>query len=1094
MALSVKVGSFTTAAAPGNQAVTGLGFTPKLVIFEGLVATSSVAAYTLFGCMDHGGRQWVTGTSDAVAQATTQAQRVFQTAACISIVNAATGVETWKASYVSMDADGFTVNWSAARSAAPVRYIALGGSDVSAFVGNFNLNGSTGPQFVNGAGFRPRCVLFGNTLGSTTPGVIAGAFVALGAARSSAKRWTLANTSANGGVANTASIFLTGKAGVRTSASAVIQDFDLTRFTIDGFRLNVTTSTVSTIWGYIALGGTAEYDVGTFAEQAGTGTQAVRGVGFAPSLVLFASESKVSGSAVTSHFRSAVGAMTAAGQFAATATAADTAGTSDTARYRNDAAVIGHVSDGGTPIVNALAAYSSLDADGFTVNWSTNDGTARVHGYLAIGAAVSPGSTMPVAGTAPAVYNTYSKRKSHRIVGSRDGALTNHPVKITVNAGAGTDADDDVYVGSACQADFDDVRFADIDGVALDHWREAKTDSTSATFWVKVPSIPEYPGTVDIQIVYGHASASTGSSAGATFPVGYDARLAEIAPATPVTATGLGVWDLTGNPWLSRGTAGDFDDNYIYEEGNIVHDTAANRYILYYTGFDGTSSWIMCATMPEGDYPDGTWTKQGRCFSSEQGEDPYVVWDPVKARWHMLFEPVPNGPGAGSAQGRYATSAAGLVFTVGGNVAFTAGTFYAVSPAIWLEGSTWHMIYENYDTQPFKVRHATSADGINWTDDGVFFGSTDAGAHVSESRDMVPDDVVKIGSTYYCTYHYHFRDTGQPPATFYGGEGLISSPDNGFDTPTRVLVPMSMMNLIGSKVTQGEVYTNVMLLPDTSNGQVYAGARHVFNRYRWLRHPRFNIHQAASKRFYENNGLLEMEGTDSRISSVGLWTPTNALPANAFTIRTRLRYETGKKDFVTFAFGTGTSGPQPDRGNGTFAPVIGNGYDVIWKTSGGNLIVDVDKHTDVYPTNIAASKADLTNGGTPTIADAVSGLLVHEVLYHDNGTFDYKIAGVSKYSTKPIDTTFIDAAKALVYSVGNDDNDRGGLLETEYLVAHPMTANEPTHADWGAEEAVAVVAEPRRSRGLHRGSLVASCTESEGGGEGSRKADPPPVE
>lgn len=36
--------------------------------------------------------------------------------------------------------------------------------------------------------------------------------------------------------------------------------------------------------------------------------------------------------------------------------------------------------------VNAEAALSSFDSDGFTLNWTTADATARYFGYVAIGA------------------------------------------------------------------------------------------------------------------------------------------------------------------------------------------------------------------------------------------------------------------------------------------------------------------------------------------------------------------------------------------------------------------------------------------------------------------------------------------------------------------------------------------------------------------------------------------------------------------------------------------------------------------------------------------------------------------------------------
>lgn len=58
------------------------------------------------------------------------------------------------------------------------------------------------------------------------------------------------------------------------------------------------------------------------------------------------------------------------------------------------------------------------------------------------------------------------------------------------------------------QADFDDIRFTSSDKTTdLSYWLESKTDSTTATFWVKVPSIPT-AGTT-IYAYYGNATTST---------------------------------------------------------------------------------------------------------------------------------------------------------------------------------------------------------------------------------------------------------------------------------------------------------------------------------------------------------------------------------------------------------------------------------------------------------------------------------------------------------------------------------------------------------------------------------------------------------
>jgi hypothetical protein len=50
----------------------------------------------------------------------------------------------------------------------------------------------------------------------------------------------------------------------------------------------------------------------------------------------------------------------------------------------------------GTPTTEAIADLVTLDSDGWTVNWTTADATAREILALAIGDAPAAGSSMPV--------------------------------------------------------------------------------------------------------------------------------------------------------------------------------------------------------------------------------------------------------------------------------------------------------------------------------------------------------------------------------------------------------------------------------------------------------------------------------------------------------------------------------------------------------------------------------------------------------------------------------------------------------------------------------------------------------------------------
>jgi len=71
-----------------------------------------------------------------------------------------------------------------------------------------------------------------------------------------------------------------------------------------------------------------------------------------------------------------------------------------------------------------------------------------------------------------------------------------------------------VYVGTKCESDYDDIRFTDSSGTVLSCWIESSS-SSSATIWVKFPSIPS--GTSTWYLYYGNPSAPSASDGDATF-------------------------------------------------------------------------------------------------------------------------------------------------------------------------------------------------------------------------------------------------------------------------------------------------------------------------------------------------------------------------------------------------------------------------------------------------------------------------------------------------------------------------------------------------------------------------------------------------
>jgi hypothetical protein len=178
VALSVKKGTITTArTTAGTQAYTGVGFQPKALIFfatgmssAGIVlqapsaigfAVSSTqrAAIASYSDYDTGGESNATTTQLTAAN---NGKDTRNNAALVllwggdPVINAV-------ADLVSMDADGFTLNWTdpANVTTRVIHYVALGGADLTnaAVTTHAVVRTTAGTEAYTGIGFQPDCVL-----------------------------------------------------------------------------------------------------------------------------------------------------------------------------------------------------------------------------------------------------------------------------------------------------------------------------------------------------------------------------------------------------------------------------------------------------------------------------------------------------------------------------------------------------------------------------------------------------------------------------------------------------------------------------------------------------------------------------------------------------------------------------------------------------------------------------------------------------------------------------------------------------------------------------------------------------------------------
>jgi hypothetical protein len=273
--VSAKVVQWVSGTTTGNVAVTGVGFQPVLAIhayanYLQTTAPSNSAARAAFGlgAMDMNGDQWAVSTYSLDAAATSDTQRSQVTDGCILSFSNALAVQK-KAAIVSMDADGFTVNFSNSTSANSMQVFSLALAGLNASVGSFLKSTGAAPasQGITGVNFKPAAVLLTSfqdvtQVNSLTP--VTHSRFGIGASDgttegSSAYEDLDAVTTTNvAGIDKTSKMFMK----VNNSTPAIDAEADLTSMDADGFTVNWTTNdAVQTQILYFALAPLAATEV-----------------------------------------------------------------------------------------------------------------------------------------------------------------------------------------------------------------------------------------------------------------------------------------------------------------------------------------------------------------------------------------------------------------------------------------------------------------------------------------------------------------------------------------------------------------------------------------------------------------------------------------------------------------------------------------------------------------------------------------------------------------------------------------------------------------------------------------------------------------
>lgn len=278
-----------------------------------------------------------------------------------------------------------------ARWASDVLFILL--MALSAFAGSFNigLGAATTTVAVTGVGFQPKVVIFwwnGRTESTDAVGR-ATHHRGFGWATSATNRYATSSRSVDAGASATAHNGITDQSCILEVAagSTIVGEADLQSMDSDGFTLVIDDQFVTDLRvRYLALAGDSLTNVvaGAFTPT-GTApvTQAITGVGFQPSLVLFMTT--VTGTINTADPDSSL-CLGVANGTAGEAVWAGGSNTGAATMVANAYAKRGECIatwNTGVSSFPTRAEFTSFDTDGFTINWLER-GTAPIVSYLAL--------------------------------------------------------------------------------------------------------------------------------------------------------------------------------------------------------------------------------------------------------------------------------------------------------------------------------------------------------------------------------------------------------------------------------------------------------------------------------------------------------------------------------------------------------------------------------------------------------------------------------------------------------------------------------------------------------------------------------------
>jgi hypothetical protein len=373
------VGTFALRTTTGSQSVTGLGFTPKVVIVSvNYMTTDGVTEHAAvsLGCATSSTDEWCIhfNAEDGVAASDT-VRGQYNNRFLYMTTQGGTTTHAVTCDFTSMDSDGFTFNVSDATGATAYRaqYLALGGSDLTDVVTGTLTTTTSATQSVTGLSFQPDAILLAwnsHTANANANNMVGGFGFATASDEEAFSAWaddsgtnpTLVwNYQENDAVVGS----------INYGAGGIDFEADLTSLNSDGFTLNfsnVPTAGESIL--YLALKGVRMH-VGEVTTQTSTGTWSETAPGWMPKAGIFMSGMAAASASVNQGSKFSLGFAADSNQASLGFTNEDNVTPSDADSWSDDASIYNSYDYAQTK--TGTVTLDSWDSTGFTLNQTDAD-------------------------------------------------------------------------------------------------------------------------------------------------------------------------------------------------------------------------------------------------------------------------------------------------------------------------------------------------------------------------------------------------------------------------------------------------------------------------------------------------------------------------------------------------------------------------------------------------------------------------------------------------------------------------------------------------------------------------------------------------